>query len=371
MDSYDPSKHDDYGVHKDIQSKIGGSSAGGATATTPEPSGWATSALADVFATTYDFDKITTYYPYASEATSTGSPGSNNNNNSNDEKKGGSSLPKWVAPVLGVVLGLVFVTGALVVFCLWHRRKIFRSRTSDYGTENSRIVSWLRGHPTEKAPTVTTSEDTPTSPDMEIARAVGTTPSNTNATSRPAEMADTQVAVELADTSPRVELQDTGLSPMEIIQKHSHFAETKTRSPTDPSYSSFTTGQDQASSISRPSGAPSAGAINPIGSDDTSARVASDVSGVSDMDAANLRRMSAGPVSPRSVSGEIPLKEKSADASPAMVSPALASPTPVSPPTAGEDTAQDYLSVKSTVSPLRKSIFKEHDDDEDDIGKEK
>ncbi|KAH6895766.1 hypothetical protein B0T10DRAFT_456014 [Thelonectria olida] len=385
MDGYDPSKHADYGVNEAIQSKIGGSSAGGATATTPVPSGWATSALAKVFATSYDTDKIKAYYPYAS-ATSSERPNISDGGNSDDDNKGGgSSLPKWVAPVLGVVLGLMLVTGAIVIFCLYRRRKIFRNRSSVAGTEDTgmRIISWMRGQqPPEKDPTVTTSEDTPTSPEMEEARVIGRTarsPSQTVATPvEPAEMADTQLVAELADTSPPVELHDTGLSPLEIIQKHSHFATTKNLSVTDPSYNSFSI-QDRASTVSRSSGAANSAALQP-GSptpETSSTRVRSDVSGVSEADAAKLRRLSAGPVSPRSDVDENPLVEEKAESdiipaltpvSPSPVPATPASPNPVSPPTAGESSGQDYLSAKSSLNPLRKSVFKEN---EEDMGKDK
>lgn len=365
MDSYDPSKYADYGVHEKIQSQIGGNSAGGATATEPSD-GWATSALGKVFETSYDKDKITAYYPYAS-ATSTERPNITETpgGDSNNSGGGGSGLPKWVAPVLGVVLGLMLVTGAIVIFCLYRRRKIFRNRSSDAGTEDAgmRIISWMRGQPTEKAPTVTTSEDTPRSPDMEEARVVGTTPSYPVATPpAPVEMADTQVA-ELADTSPLVELHDTGLSPVDIIQKHTHFAKPQSTSLSDPSYSSFSVGQDHASTVSRSSAAANSANV-PSSPDDVSARVTSDLSGISETDAANLRRLSGGPVSPRSDVDDNPVEEEKV-AGDISLSP-LASPTPVSPPSAGENSGQDYLTARPAVSPLRKSVFLES---EEDMGK--
>lgn len=209
MDGYDPANHSDFGVNEAIQSKIGGNSAGGATVTTPLPSGWDTTALAKVFATTYDADKITTYYPYAS-ATTSDRPTISTSVSDSGGGGGGSSLPKWVAPVLGVVLGLMLVTGAIVIFCLYRRRKIFRNRSSVAGTEDTsmRIISWMRGHQQpEKDATVTTSDESPTSPEMEEARvaAVGRearSPSHSAATpNQPHEMPDTQVFAELAGKS--------------------------------------------------------------------------------------------------------------------------------------------------------------------------
>jgi hypothetical protein len=178
------------------------------------------------------------------------------------------------------------------------------------------------------------------------------------------------------DTSPPVELHDTGLSPLEIIQKHSHFATTKNQSITDPSYSSFTV-QDRASTVSRSSGAANSAALQP-GSptpETSSTRVKSDISGVSEADAAKLRRLSAGPVSPDV--DENPIIEEKAESdiipaltpvSPSPVPATPASPNPVSPPTAGDSPGQDYLSAKSSLSPLRKSVFREN---EEDMGKDK
>ncbi|KAM5348002.1 hypothetical protein ACJ41O_007826 [Fusarium nematophilum] len=331
MDGYDPAEFSDYGVHEKIQSQIGGDAAGSATATAPA-SGWATSALGEVFDTEYDTDKITTYWPY-DKATATGRPDLDDGSSDDDGNKGsggGSGLPKWVAPVLGVVLGLMLVTGCLVVFCLWRRRKIFKNRSSDDGTEDAgnRIISWMRGQNTEKAPTVTTSTESPASPEMEEAvpvRAVGpgSPSSRSNTPVAPAEMADTQL-VELADQPP---LPSPALSGPE---------------------------------------SPTAGR----------ARVASDVSGVSDGDTAQLRNMGASPVSPRSDDGQLPVPAGKAESdvlpSPPLASPPAdatpVSPTPVSPPTAGESSGDDYLSARPPASPLRKSMFVES---EEDMGRQK
>jgi hypothetical protein len=200
LEGYDPDEYSDYGVHEKIQSEIGGDAAGGATVTAPAD-GWATSALKDIFDTEYDTKRIKEYWPY-NKAASTGRPrlDSPSDGDEDQDGSGGSGLPKWVAPVLGVVLGLILVTGILVVFCLWRRRKIFKNRTSDYGTEDpgSRIRSWIRGQHNEKAPTVTTDE-TPATPGTEMAsttQVVGSSPSPAGTPaypSSPAEVADTQI----------------------------------------------------------------------------------------------------------------------------------------------------------------------------------
>ena len=157
LQSYDPSHHDDYAVPDKVQAMIGGNGAGGATLTTPAPSGWATRGLSSAFATKYDFNKITTYWPYPATASTSrsGAKGSGN-------KIGKSGLPSWMAPVLGVVLGLVLLTGIGVLFFLWRRQKLFFKRhPSDHGSEEagSRIMTWIRGQPVEKTLTMTTSDD--------------------------------------------------------------------------------------------------------------------------------------------------------------------------------------------------------------------
>jgi hypothetical protein len=189
LDSYDPDVHNDYGVPEIIHQTIGGGYAGGATVKTPLPSGWATPSLASVFATPYATTKLTTWYPYGS-ATPTNRP------DLVPAPSGGGGLPSWVAPVLGVVLGLGFITSLAVCFFLWRRRKVLRNATnSEAGTEENgyRILSWIRGQQSQadtKAPTVST-EDTPMSPqDMsQIHSPVPPTPRIIHH-----EMADTHIA---------------------------------------------------------------------------------------------------------------------------------------------------------------------------------
>lgn len=159
MDSYDPAKWNDYGVPEMIYVMIGGDETGGATMTTPTPTGWATADLAKVFQTTYPASKIATYYPYSSQGSNGTIP--------NITTTSGGGTPSWVAPVLGVVLGLVFLSALVVAILLYRRRKLLRKRgTSESTTDDNgnRILSWIRGQDSNKAPTVTT-EDTPTHTD--------------------------------------------------------------------------------------------------------------------------------------------------------------------------------------------------------------
>ncbi|KAF9772044.1 hypothetical protein IL306_010307 [Fusarium sp. DS 682] len=391
LDGYDPDEYSDYGVHEKIHSEIGGDAKGGATATAPAD-GWSTSALEDIFGTKYDTKKIKEYWPYT-KAVSTGRPRLDSGDNNDDNKKsGGSGLPNWVAPVLGVVLGLMFVTGILVVFCLWRRRKIFKNRSSDYGTEDpgSRIRSWIRGQHNEKAPTVTTDE-TPISPGTEVAstaRFVGLSPSPSDTPASPAEVADTQIH-EMADTSRPPELHDTGLSPIDIIQKYSHFAnDRKPRSMSNPSSNSYSVGGEHASTVSRSTGPQESQVDSPTAghnrmtsdvsgvteSDGKPPRVTSDVSGVSEGDASALRHMTS-PVSPRTADGSLPspplpgmtedvLPSPPADPTPnSPIGEGPVSPALVSPPSANEAPGQDYITAKASSSPIRKSMFKESDED--------
>jgi hypothetical protein len=161
LDRYDPAIYSNYTVPDVVRDKIGGSGTGGATATTPSPS-WGATELAGIFGAQYPMSKITTYYPYASV-------GPTNNTNPNApvptvEVQGGG-LPSYLPPVLGVVLGLVFLTMVAVLILLWRRRRLLRrgGTMSEAGTEDTtgnRITSWLRGQPSEvKAPTVASSSD--------------------------------------------------------------------------------------------------------------------------------------------------------------------------------------------------------------------
>ena len=205
MDEYDPEKHDDYGVPTRVQDKIGGDAAGGATMTTPSPS-WAATALGALFRRDYDMEKISTWGPFEAETTT--SRPTLPPDDDDDDGGGGGGLPSWVAPVLGVVLGLIAITTAIILFCLWKRRGLFKNRSSEGGTEDpgNRIVSWMRGHPsaTEKAGTITSSEEAPpTSPEM--AHVYGSSMAATSPGLEPPpnrhEMGDTQLN-ELEGTFP-------------------------------------------------------------------------------------------------------------------------------------------------------------------------
>lgn len=162
MDGYDPAKWSQYAVPEMIYAMIGGNATGGATMTTPTPTGWATPALGSVFATAYPTGKLAHYYPYGSAAL-----GNNSRPGINPGGDSGGGTPSWIAPVVGVIVGLFVITLAVLAFMLWRKRKVLRhggasegGHTDDNGV---RILNWIRGQPSDaKAPTVTT--DDPISP---------------------------------------------------------------------------------------------------------------------------------------------------------------------------------------------------------------
>lgn len=198
MTGYDPAKWSNYTVPQAVTQNIGGTATGGATAASPSPS-WAAAALGKVFETTYPSAKIKKWYPYA-VADST------NNTNPNFTPAPQSSsggVPKYLAPVLGTIFGLMSVTLLLTGVFLYRRRRLLRNGGSatEFGTEDNngkRIMNWIRGQSYEvKAPTITTEETSAASPELESPPVLA----------RPAtaqvrhEMADTQLA-ELSGSFP-------------------------------------------------------------------------------------------------------------------------------------------------------------------------
>ena len=164
LESYDPSKWSNYTVPDMIVQMIGGTGTGSATQLAPSPTGFANSSLNSLFKATYNASKITTWYPYQSAtATSTSRPVL-------PTAVSKSSTPSYLAPVLGVVLGLFFLTLLILAFLLYRRRKFLKlnngTNPSEAGTMDNRfwVSSWLRAQPADtKAPTVTTDE-TPMTP---------------------------------------------------------------------------------------------------------------------------------------------------------------------------------------------------------------
>jgi hypothetical protein len=165
IESYDPSVWSNYTVPSMIYSMIGGTGTGSATQTAPSPSVSSNATMLALFQDQYNTSKIITWYPYAESPTPT-----NNRTILSTPIAKSSGTPKFLAPVLGVILGLVFVTCLVVAIMLYRRRKILRvsgnGTQSEAGTMNNRrwVDLWLRSTPADaKAPTVTTDE-TPSSP---------------------------------------------------------------------------------------------------------------------------------------------------------------------------------------------------------------
>lgn len=260
LDSYDPTKYSDYGVPQMIHAMIGGNEKGGATLKSPDPTGWKTADLGGVFAEIYPTSKISTYYPYAPAASDSADGGSDG---------GGGGPPSFTWPLVGSIVGIVAIAmTALAIVCFRRRRRQDKSQSQvveERDENGNNIMSWMRGHQSDgKAPTVTATEDTHLTPDMESGTPIApgvfqpmppTTPVY-KATPPPVEMMDTQVAHEMMDTSTytRVELQDTSLTPVEIINKHSYLHQNHGGSIHSSNLYSTVNQTDHASSISRISG---------------------------------------------------------------------------------------------------------------------
>ena len=152
MDSYSPEVYSKYQVPAGIFGDIGGDGNGGAKERAPfNGNEWSTPELAALFSTSYDTSKIKSYTPYTLTE-----PGPNNTRPSvtptdpGNNNGGGGGLPKWVAPVLGVVLGLIFITAVVLGCLLYRRRKHWKSSNHSVtdGTSEvnrGRILSWVKG----------------------------------------------------------------------------------------------------------------------------------------------------------------------------------------------------------------------------------
>ncbi|KAK4225093.1 RING finger protein B [Podospora fimiseda] len=406
VDRYDPAVWSQYTTPEAVSKAIGGASQ------QPSPS------VAALFASTYT-NTITTYYPYASVA-----PANNTNPDAPvpSEKSDGGGVPSYLPPVLGVVLGLVFITMIAVLVLLYRRRRYLRKNggSSEAGTEDAgkRIINWMRNQEPKSPPTVTSyaTDMTPGS-NTDLESSVGQNQQSMN------ELMNTEVVrpVELMDTSPPAELHDTPLPYTEVINRYSKLGET----PILPRggnggainegsfYSSSGTQQiDHASTVSHPVSAFNAsstgGAVPtppppPAPMNDSSPlayrpdsdalgnpttpgtgtsstvrqNIVSGFSQISERDKSHLRQISDATVS--SVASGPAGHHHSHSADGRILSPTVpegdesrftASPAVVSPPSAGVfGEAHDYLSARggggggqtpqATSSPLRKSVFSE------------
>ncbi|AEO60577.1 hypothetical protein MYCTH_2309903 [Thermothelomyces thermophilus ATCC 42464] len=332
LDRYDPAVYANYTVPSAVVAKIGGSGTGGATATSPSPS-WDATELASIFAKEYPTSKITTYYPYASNA-----PVDNTNPSvptTPADKDEGGGVPSFLPPVLGVVLGLVFVTMVAVLILLWRRRRLLRkgggamSEAGTIDTNKNRIALWLRGQnnasPEVKAPTVATSSDyLPVNSTEPTDHSPGT-----NATPLSiAEMMDTGVQrpVELpADTARPAELQSSKPSPEAAVamqaslNNHAYYQSTHQTGHANSSayYTAPPVPQEESPILHRPDSdalgrapatssatTPTSAGTSPVttgapaqGASGRSNKVVSGISSLSERDRAHLRQISDTTVS--------------------------------------------------------------------------
>ncbi|KAK2793410.1 hypothetical protein FQN52_001547 [Onygenales sp. PD_12] len=154
QNTYHPAEYADYEVPALVMDKIGGDGKGGATVTSP--SSWVSDDLRDVFSKKYT-KPIKTYYPYPVENATSPAP------TSTTAPSNGSGLPKWVAPVLGVVLGLIFITGLAVLWLMWRRRRDRKYAPSEGPSSDNRnrIMGWMYGMglPTHKTHMTTASTE--------------------------------------------------------------------------------------------------------------------------------------------------------------------------------------------------------------------
>ncbi|KAI1775321.1 hypothetical protein F4818DRAFT_46543 [Hypoxylon cercidicola] len=364
MDSYDPESWNEYGVPEMIHMMIGGDYSGSATITTPTPSGWATPDLASVFATPYPTTKLTTYYPYSTVGAGNGTRGELNSD-------GGGGTPSWVGPVLGVVLGLIFITAIVVAVLLYRRRKLLKKNAgSEPSTDENgnRIRTWIQTQQNDGK--TVTSDDSPTNLDDMESR--GMTPvrsplSQPEIGQYPSELPYTPLVELMGDKPPMSELPahnyDMNNSPFASVPHTPH----STSTPTNQSFFSYAASQDHAGSIHSTNG-PATSSLSQInerpdspslgnGSDHHFNNIASITNPTFDADSP----------APNYDAGHV---QQAGD-------PQVSPPLPVSPPSViadGPGEATDYISVHrqgssgtSTGSPLRRSVFRES---ENDLGEE-
>ncbi|EGD99890.1 hypothetical protein TESG_07223 [Trichophyton tonsurans CBS 112818] len=158
-DKYDPREWSEYLVPDVITKKIGGTGKGGATKT--QPDSWDNDKLGEIFGKKYT-KTIQKWYPYEPAQATSSAPGTTAP--AGEDKGGGGGLPRWVGAVLGVVLGLIFITALAVVWLIFRRRKERRYAPSLGGTSEvarRRILGWMygMGQPSHKPDMTTTSTE--------------------------------------------------------------------------------------------------------------------------------------------------------------------------------------------------------------------
>jgi hypothetical protein len=359
MTSYDPRSWTNYSVPTAVYAAIGGTATGGATLQSPSPSGFANSNMTSLFGTKYDATKIINWYPYTLASTSPTSTRSTLPSATIVPGGGKSGTPGYLAPVLGVVLGLFFVTLIILAIMLWRRRNYLRASNaaqSEAGTMDNRrwVDRWLSGTPAgagaidAKAPTVTTDESNPMSPYDEHPQVPemdqGTIRYEMDATSKPLELHNQ----EMQDTG-------TGLIPLSHLTNgrgisHSTSHASQTSSVSESSYRPNISPSTSPRAESPPVGDP---------------RIVSGVSNLSETDRGHLRGISETSVS---TIGGYPSPSESLgidqgfNTAPAVMERPLAI-SPLTPPSATGPEGRDYLGASSRshdgLNTRRRSNFSE------------
>jgi hypothetical protein len=145
QDNYTPSAWSTYKVPEVVTAIIGGNAQGGSTKT----ASWSDPNLHDIFQTKYS-QQVTQYYPYPVNTTSTTSP------SPSATPVPSSGTKKWVAPVVGVICGLIGLTLIILAILLFRRRKLLQRNSMDgsstSGHNTNRVVRWVNGMPNPPEP---------------------------------------------------------------------------------------------------------------------------------------------------------------------------------------------------------------------------
>ncbi|KID79263.1 Galactose oxidase/kelch, beta-propeller, partial [Metarhizium brunneum ARSEF 3297] len=222
LDGYSPTKYGNYGVHEKIIAAVGGTASGGATVSSPVPSGWASKELGAVFSVAYDTKKVKQYWPYDSASSPPPPPGATTSPPEQAVFPHDSHLLQIILPAVLVPIIISVGLGIALWYCCARRKKSSAASSTDSTADESglNIMTWARGPGAAKRSMMIQSlqkPETGTSPDLEensTFEPIATDKTDTT----PHEMEDTQVS-ELCDTSSPAELHDTGFTPMSTFQK--------------------------------------------------------------------------------------------------------------------------------------------------------
>lgn len=360
--SYDPSKWSNYTVPDSVIKSIGGTSTGSATQSSPS-GGFSNSSMTALFGSPYNSTKIQNFYPYhASQTTAVSRP-----TISPTVVTKSSGTPKFLGPVLGVILGLFFITIVILAWLLWRRRRIFKQShgaQSEAGTMDNRrwVSSWLQRTPVEgKAPTVTTEETTPIAYGGDEARSRAASPNDMS------EMSSETQRFEMMDTSPRHELSGTGFVPLSATNMASRSSRGRGIGHS-PSTASHASDISEVSASQRPGISPVVRELTDTPDEDARSRR----SGISSEHGGHLRGISDTSVSTDGAGGaygtptELPARHEQAVEEPGTATTSsVTKPTVISPLTPPQVIQQggDYLSAgslaRSHSEAKRTSQFKE------------